>query len=119
MKPQRANILNEIDDERKRQDAKFGEQNIPSHAGMIGPGDIVQYRIPSTEDCREICNRRKQVGIVSWLDVALEELAEVNEASFNAVNPYTAATEAQVREELIHLAAVCVAWIECIDRRTQ
>jgi hypothetical protein len=117
MTPQRANILNEIDAERERQDAKFGEQNLRSHAGMIGPGDIIRYRIPSAEDCREICSHRKQAGIVSWLDVALEELAEVNEASLDAVNPYSTGTEAEVREELIQLAAVCVAWVECIDRR--
>lgn len=114
----RFSIFNQIDIEREKQVAKWGEQNHPSHAGMIGPGDIVQYDIPHTADARGICDARHNAGIGSWLDIALEEFAEVHEAAFRAVNPYIpTADETHIREELIQLTAVCVAWIEAIDRR--
>jgi hypothetical protein len=119
MTPQRTDIFSEIATEREKQEAQWGEQNHPSHAGMIGPGDIVQYDIPPPIDARSICDKRHKLGIGSWLDIALEELSEVYEASYNAANPHQPeATEQQVRKELIQLAAVCVAWIECIDRRS-
>jgi len=74
-------VMNEIKEERIKQDAKWGEQN---HA----PAD--------------------------WLMILAEEVGEANRAALEAkfgkesLRPY--------REELIQVAAVTVAMIECFDR---
>lgn len=111
-------IFDEILAERQRQDAKWGVQNHPSHAGMIGPGEIVLYSLPCTESARGTCDARFKAGIGSWLDIAIEEMAEVRDAALDAVNPFTDADEGAVRAELIQLIAVGVAWVEAIDRRS-
>jgi hypothetical protein len=95
------NIALEIEEERLRQDAKWGEQNHPSRfpgcTPLIGTADHV----------RALCDLRFANKCGSWADIACEELAEACDET----------DEARVREELVQLAAVCVAWIECIDRR--
>ena len=46
-----------------------------------------------------------------WLAILMEEVGEVAKAIVEGSGPST------VRTELIHVAAVCVSWLECMDRR--
>ena len=80
-------ILKEISLERNRQDEKWGEQN---HNNFI------------------------------WATILGEEYGEACQASFNEwFDPATSpiAGTIRIREELIQVAAVAVAWIEAIERR--
>lgn len=74
-------VLNEIRQERTKQDVKWGEQN---HA----PAD--------------------------WLIILGEEVGEVNKAALEA--KFGSSTLREYREELVQVAAVTVAMIECFDR---
>lgn len=88
----------DIEAERVRQDAKWGEQNHGPHR---------------------------------WLAILMEEVGEAAEAMLESsvgagrlMGDEVEAvqldgTEKAMREELVHSAAVLVAWIECIDRRAE
>lgn len=80
------NILQEIADERERQDAKWGEQN---HA----PAE--------------------------WLMILGEEVGEANKAALETFFGYKNADKnyANYRAELVQVAAVAVAMIDCLDRK--
>lgn len=80
----------DIADERRRQDEKWGEQNRPP---------------------------------IDWVSILTEEVGElaheVNELSFGVKPDATsgaAEIEAKLRAELVQCAAVCVAWLQCIER---
>jgi NTP pyrophosphatase (non-canonical NTP hydrolase) len=83
-------VLFEVETERMRQDAKWGEQN---HSNEL------------------------------WMAILTEEVGEAAQAlldsRYKVVNParYTPDVDAHLREELVQVAAVAVAWIEAIDRR--
>jgi hypothetical protein len=94
-------IATEIGAERARQDAKWGQQNHPSVTK-----DPRQY-IWSADILQQLCDSRFEDGTGAWADIALEEIAEAIEAK----------DDAERRAELIQLAAVVMAWIECIDRQ--
>lgn len=87
--------------ERHRQDAKWGEQNHPSLHWALDYGYI-----PSETRARGECESAFELGYGSWTHIAFEEFCEAVHAP----------DEAHRREELVQLAAVCLAWIECIDR---
>lgn len=95
-----AHVLVEVEGERLRQLFKWGVQNHPH--GSIG-----------TSDDRAAADRAKArcqangPGEDNWRDILDEEVAEA----------YAALTDAELRAELVQVAAVCVAWIETIDRR--
>lgn len=74
-------VLHAVADERKQQDAKWGEQN---HDPYI------------------------------WLAVLGEEVGEVNQAALKAT--FSGQAWADYRAELVQVAAVAVAMIECLDR---
>jgi len=83
-----AAVVVEVMEERSRQDAKWGEQNHDP---------------------------------ARWLMILGEEFGEACEAGCRAVlSPpsecYRAAAVADLRKELIHVAAVAVAAVECLDR---
>lgn len=85
--------------ERHRQNQKWGEQNHPdgtSEAYSI----IAKIFKKRTDD-------RAKAGTVTWLDILSEETME----AFAETEP------ASIRAELVQVAAVCVQWIEAIDRR--
>lgn len=101
-------VLQEIADERERQDDKWGEQNHPD-----GTGPEVIYELSGTAaqmaaSARAECEHAFKMGRGTWLDVLLEEVAE----GFAEKEP------AKLRAELLQAAAVAVAWVEAIDRRT-
>lgn len=96
-------IMGEVLNERDRQDAKWGEQNHPIGERMIAP----DRRKAKERSARETCKKMEACGLLSWVDICQEELQEVNGAE----------DDEHAREELLQLAACCVAAIECIDRR--
>lgn len=116
-------VLAEVLAERARQDAKWGEQNHPDvdrilterAGGCIPTRMAEEYGIPSTWRARAECQRSAKAGQCTWAHIAVEELCEAVEAATDAQQgrkPISA-----LRQELVQLAAVVVAWIEAIDRR--
>lgn len=109
-----AGVLEEVRMERAAQDAKWGEQNHPDGTGwnsypFADTGFNLDYRTGEEVAARfrNSCERRFAAGNGSWRDILLEEVAE----SLAEDNP------GELREELIQVAAVAVAWVEAIDRR--
>lgn len=102
----RADIFAEIEAERARQDAKWGEQNHPSVPQPVF-SHVEFDRREDAELARAACDRAAREGRCTWMHIAREEFAE-------AIAETDAAAQ---RAELVQLAAVVVAWIECLDRR--
>jgi hypothetical protein len=96
-------VLGEVERERLRQDELWGIQNWSD-----GTGSQLWERNALT--AKSFNRRRVENGRLQWLHI-LEE--EVYEAFAEHDDP------AALREELVQVAAVAVAWIECIDRRTE
>lgn len=96
-----APILAEIQAERERQDAKWGEQN---HRDGTGSPEQQQ----AAEVARRWCQDSFGSGYGTWSDVLAEEVAEANAER----------DPAKLRAELVQVAAVATAWIAAIDRRT-
>lgn len=94
-------MLEQVGDERGRQDAKWGEQNHPDGT----PG---QAHRMFADIARHNCDRAAERGEVTWTDILNEEFNELLAES----------DPAEVRAEAIQVAAVAVAWVEAIDRRT-
>jgi len=110
-------IIDEILQERKRQDEKWGEQTHPcldqtllNRKGSCTPQRMCEnYEIPSENRAKSMCETSFKNGTGTWAHIALEELSEVI-SEFDIVKR---------REELIQLTSVCLAWIESIDRQTK
>jgi hypothetical protein len=96
-----AQVLAEVQAERERQDAKWGEQNHPDGTGNRSQQDRAEF-------ARRWCESAFESGYGTWADVLTEEVAEA-EAERDP---------ARLRAELIQVAAVACAWIAAIDRRT-
>lgn len=98
-------VIEEVVAERRRQDEKWGEQNHPD-----GPGYAAEYSYyygPRAEVERKQNDVLARKGRLHWAGILLEEVYEALAES----------DPAKLREELIQVAAVAVAWVECIDRR--
>lgn len=109
-------VAEEVIGERLRQDQQWGEQGHPDgiHPGInwateIAPaferGDVA---VQIASIARKECQRAARQGEVTWLKILREEVAE----AFAETDPV------KLRAELLQVAAVAVAWIEAIDRRT-
>lgn len=92
-------VLDLVYAERVRQVEKWGEQNHPDgthhspiHADMV----------------RRDCERAFRDGRGTWRHILSEEVAEA----------YAETDPEKLRAELVQVAAVAVAWVEAIDRRT-
>lgn len=94
-------VLDQIAAERDRQDAKWGEQNHPDGTGQ-------HPEIIDADVARMVCQSAAEGGYLDWLHILREEVAE----AFAESDP------AKLRAELVQVAAVAVAWIGAIDRRT-
>ena len=113
-----ANVLQEVADERKRQDAKWGEQNHPNLSptaqgtSVYGPAHRAAsiMCLPLADAARDRVEHLARVGMLGYADIAVEELAE-------AIEQAALGDDAKLRAELVQTAAVLVAWMECIDRR--
>jgi hypothetical protein len=107
-------VLGDISAERVKQDAKWGEQNHPSVDTVLASRVVYdaqrmteEYEIPSEARAKFLCDENFRRGVGTWAHIAVEELSEAVSAEGDEVR----------RGELVQLAAVVVAWIECIDRR--
>lgn len=108
------NIIEEIQNEVIRQHEKWGQQNHPSLDQILlgRPGSCTpqrmceEYEIPTESRAKQKCDIASNRKGITWGHIAVEELSEVISA-FNS--------KAR-REELIQLAAVCISWIDSIDR---
>jgi len=95
-----AAILAEVQNERERQDARWGEQNHPNGTGL-------NYQRALADEARTACDAAFRNGHGTWRHILEEEVAE-------------AAAEkdpSALRAELIQVAAVAVNWVGAIDRR--
>lgn len=97
-------VLEEIAKERERQDAKWGVQNRRD-----GTNDSI-YSLKERDNARDVCDKNeRQPHRASWLQILREEYLEAG----------AEVEKDKLRKELIQTAAVCVAWIENIDRGGQ
>lgn len=100
--PRPTGVYAEIAAERDRQDLKWGQQNHTDGTG--------QYPEQMDADvARMACQSAAEGGYLDWLHILREEVAE----AFAETDP------AELRVELVQVAAVAVAWIQAIDRRTR
>lgn len=90
----------EIDAERQRQLAKFGEQHHPDGTGNVSQQEYADVK-------RRWCEDAFGSGYGTWADILAEEVAEA-EAERDP---------AKLRAELVQVAAVCAAWVADIDSR--
>lgn len=109
-------VLNEVLIERSRQDEKWGSQNHPDIYPLTGETFLPTARaakrleIPTAVRAKALCQNDAAAGATNWASILVEELSE-------AVEQAALKNEKSLREEIIQCAAVCVAWIEAIDRR--
>ncbi|MGH7240399.1 MAG: hypothetical protein ACREHG_10125 [Candidatus Saccharimonadales bacterium] len=100
----------EIKLELARQFVKWGEQNHPNGTGK-DVKFLGQVNLPTwgtiCERAHFKCDYNAEDHKETFLDILLEEVAE----AFCEANPKN------LRAELIQVIAVCVTWIESIDRR--
>ena len=123
MSAAREKILGEVNQERVRQDARWGEQNHPDvdrvltgrPTGCRVERMAMEYNIPSANSAREACDGAARIGQCTWAHILVEEIAEAVEAATLA--QLGQGTLAALRKELVQVAAVAVSWIEAIDRR--
>lgn len=97
--PHQVRTLQDVADERARQDAKWGVQSWPS-------GTTAEYGYVR-DAYREACDAAMQTGMVTWHDITLEEVFE----ALSEEDPE------KLEAELIQAAAVLVAWIEDLRRK--
>lgn len=84
--------------ERRRQDARFGEQNHPDGTSA----DFETHR----EFYREFCDQASALGTLTFKDIFLEEVYEA----------LSETDSDKLEAELIQVAAVVVNWIEKLRR---
>lgn len=94
-------VLDAIVAERERQNEKWGVQNHPDGTGHV-------YFKSNAERAKAITEHAAKIDSLQWWHILDEEVQE----AFAEDDPQ------KLREELIHVAAVAVQWVECIDRRT-
>lgn len=95
--------------ERQRQDAKWGPQNHPWI--RVDPESAVRTYftgVTSADTAKAMCDQADAIDHQSFARILIEEVAEALEAP----------TMIEVRQELIQVAAVCVAAVEAMDRAT-
>ena len=97
-----SHIIRDLANERLRQDAKWGVQNHPNGTGMTGDR-------ARADSARHTCDVMFRNGTGSWRDILHEEVQE----AFAEHDPV------KLREELIQVAAVALAWVENMDRGDQ
>ncbi|HVZ40923.1 MAG TPA: hypothetical protein VHI13_16705 [Candidatus Kapabacteria bacterium] len=109
-------ILVEVADERLRQDATWGEQNHPMldqtllhREGGCTPQRMVEdYEMPSAGWMKFTVQTLAKRGELTYMHILLEEVCEAIECLDD---------ECAMRAELVQVAAVAVAMVECIDRK--
>lgn len=103
-------VLTEVQEERARQNIKWGVQN---HPDGTGPSEIViPVNSPSigsefADHAKKLCNEAAAEKKITWRHIFMEETAEALAES----DPKA------LRAELIQTIAVGTQWVEAIDRR--
>lgn len=95
-------ICADIAAERWRQDEKWGEQNHPDGTGP----DAISIQLRET--FRAMCDLEHGSGNGTWMSILREEAYEA----------FAESDLEKLDAELVQVAAVCVAWIEAIRRRS-
>lgn len=93
-------ILGDIASERDKQDAKWGPQSHQDGTGDPAMKAIADY-------AKKRCDQLFSEGKGTWGAILEEETREA----------FAESSPDLLRKELIQVAAVCVAWIEDLDRR--
>jgi hypothetical protein len=112
-------LLREVAAERRSQFQKWGGQRHPDVdcfiAGLPAPQArryaAQFYGVPTADAAKAETDAAARAGQCSWAHIAVEELCELLDAA--AVGDLPAA-----RAEALQLAAVCVQWVQDLDRRT-
>jgi hypothetical protein len=94
-------VLGEVAEERRSQDAQWGEQNHPDGTGTSYMADHLALK------AKQMTALHVQMGELTWHDILAEEFYEAMAES----------DPAKLRAELLQVSAVAAAWIESIDRR--
>lgn len=108
-------IIDEIKEERKKQDEKWGVQTHPcidldllERKGSCTPQRMCEhYEIPTETRAKFLCDNSFKNQKGTYAHIALEEFAEV-------VSEFDIKKR---RTELVQLTAVCLAWLESLDRQ--
>lgn len=111
----RNKIIYELFIERKKQDAKWGEQNHPSvdpillkrRGGCTPERMCEEYGLPSEARSKRACDEAAKRGELTFAHIITEELCEAVSAPDDEAR----------RGELVQLGACVLQWIEAIDRR--
>lgn len=116
--PTTAQVLLDLIRERGAQDKKWGEQNHASFDPVLSSWDggapaermANEYEIPGEARAKFLCQKAFAEGQGTWMHILVEEIAE-------ACGSYDKPDK--LREELVQVAAVVVAWIEMLDRKKE
>jgi hypothetical protein len=109
-------VLREIADERRRQEEKWGERDHPFErpgAHWAGKDGYAQRRCEEAGlaigplEAQGKCSTHARRGDLTWWDILIEEVVEAVADSHRPT---------KLRGELVQVAAVAAAMIECIDR---
>lgn len=106
-------VLGEVAAERSRQDAKWGEQNHPDGTGAVWEfcsGQHAGWAQEAADDARRRC---QEAVDRTWGDTYALILNEEVAEAFAEDDP------TKLREELLQVAAVAVAWVEKLDREAE
>lgn len=104
-----ADVLKAVAQERAAQDERWGPQDHPDHTPTEGLNNWPFYHGVDAMDWKARNDARTRRGDLGWDGILLEEVFEA-----------CAETDpAKIRAELVQVAAVAVAWIEALDRRTE
>jgi hypothetical protein len=107
------NIFDEIHQERKRQDEKWGVQNHPILDPLLieknaSPERVCsEYEIPTEDRAKELCEKNFKRKTGTYMHILVEEISEVASCGKDVK---------ALREELIQTAAVTIAMIQSLDR---
>lgn len=109
-------VLREVLRERERQEKKWGEQNHPDFdqtllrrkGGCDEQRMAMEYEVPTEARGKQLCQNAFRDGQGTYAHILIEEVTEV----VGTCNEPTS----KLREELIQVAAVAVAWVEKLDR---
>lgn len=108
-----SNVLEEVLQERMKQHAKWGEQNLPDGTGpnylLFGRTETDATNLTLRNAAIRVTDSRSMMGILSYSDILLEEV-------FEAISE---TDQKLLRAELIQCAAVAVQWVEKIDREAK
>lgn len=101
-------LVSKILTERKRQEKNFPNQSLPSGTCVGSEEPQVHLKDAKAQEARtkERVAYLVERGELDWVAVFEEEVAEA----------FAATTEAELRTELIQVAAVTLRWLEDLDR---